>query len=97
VIGALGGTVVGMTGVPEASVARELAMCYSTVCLVTDHDAGVVVGEAVSHAEVLRVFGRNVERMRGLLADLVTALPQRDAECGCAAAVEEFTLPFDLP
>lgn len=92
-----GWSVVGMTGHPEAVLARELALCYAGLALVTDHDAGVVVGEAVSHAEVLRVFGRNVERMRGLLADLVTALPQRDAECGCAAAVEEFTLPFDLP
>ena len=64
---AAGGTIVGMTGVPEASVARELAMCYTTVCLVTDHDAGVDGGEAVTHTEVLAQFSANIERMKALL------------------------------
>src|SRR5450759_3489624 len=40
-----GWTVVCMTGMPESSIARELAMCFTTIALVTDHDAGVVVGD----------------------------------------------------
>ena len=65
---AAGWTVVGMTGMPEASIARELALCYTSLCLVTDHDAGVEGEVAVTHAEVLEVFARNVERLKALIA-----------------------------
>lgn len=98
---AAGGTVVGMTGVPESSVARELAMCYTTVCMVTDHDAGVETGEAVTHAEVLRVFAGNIERLKGLLRRVIADLPgpeaDEDATCSCRRALDGFELPFELP
>jgi 5'-methylthioadenosine phosphorylase len=98
---AAGGTVVGMTGVPESSVARELAMCYTTVCMVTDHDAGVDVGEAVTHADVLRVFAGNIERLKGLLRRVIAALPAPEpdaaATCSCRRALDGFDLPFELP
>ncbi len=64
-----------MTGMPEASVARELAMCFTTVCLVTDHDAGVDGGEAVTHTEVLAQFSANIERMKALLTRTIAAMP----------------------
>ena len=51
-----------MTGHPEAVLARELELCYTSLTLVTDLDAGVETGEGVSHAEVLKVFGENVGR-----------------------------------
>lgn len=98
---AAGGTVVGMTGVPESSVARELAMCYTTVCMVTDHDAGVETGEAVTHAEVLRVFAGNIERLKGLLRRVIAALPDAEpddtAACSCRRALDGFELPLELP
>nr|BFE83786.1 hypothetical protein GCM10020093_063870 [Planobispora longispora] len=40
-----GWSIVGMTGFPESVLARELAMCYTSLSLVTDHDAGVEAGE----------------------------------------------------
>ena len=43
-----------MTAMPEASLARELAMCFTTIALVTDHDAGVHGGEAVTHKRCCR-------------------------------------------
>lgn len=98
---AAGGTVVGMTGMPEAAAARELAMCYTTVCMVTDHDAGVDTGEAVTHAEVLRVFADNIERLKGLLRRVVTALPAPEADatavCSCRHSLDGIELPFELP
>jgi 5'-methylthioadenosine phosphorylase len=98
---AAGGTIVGMTGMPEAAVARELAMCYSTVCLVTDHDAGVDGGEAVTHAEVLAQFGGNIERMKSLLTRVIAQLPAWEpdgsAACSCRHAVDGQELPFELP
>ncbi len=68
-----------MTGMPEASIARELAMCFTSVALVTDLDAGVEEGQGVTHHEVLEVFGRNVERLKGLIAGVVQQLPDDDA------------------
>jgi 5'-methylthioadenosine phosphorylase len=95
---AAGWSVVGMTGLPEASIARELALCYTSIALVTDHDAGVESGgPAVTHAEVLEVFGRNVERLRALLAEVVEVLPGDDEDCVCRHSLDGLPLPFDLP
>lgn len=90
-----GGTVVGMTGAPEAGIARELAMCFTTLALVTDSDAGVDAESAVSHAGVLEAFGQNVGHLGTLLADVVGALP--DTDCTCRHSVDGLTLPFELP
>jgi len=91
-----GWTIIGMTGFPEALLARELAMCYTTVALVTDHDAGVEAGQGVTHDEVLAFFAKNVTRMRTLVAEAVQALP-KDRACGCGAALDGIELPFQLP
>jgi len=77
---AQGWSIVGMTGHPEAALARELALCYTAVALVTDLDAGVESGAGVTQEEVFRVFGENVDRLRTLLFDVVAALP---GERGC--------------
>jgi 5'-methylthioadenosine phosphorylase len=91
-----GWVIVGMTGYPEAVLARELALCYTTVALVTDLDAGVEHGTGVTHAEVLEVFGRNVARLRSLLLDVIPALP-KERTCACPAALDGLKLPFELP
>lgn len=87
---AQGWSVVGMTGVPEASVARELGLCYSSISMVTDHDAGVDGGAAVTHQEVLKIFANNIDRMKVLLVRAIADLPAFDPEspCACQFAVE---------
>jgi 5'-methylthioadenosine phosphorylase len=92
-----GWTVVGMTGSTEAALARELALCYTAISLVTDLDAGLEHGEGVTHDEVLRVFAANMEKVRALLLDVVTALPDRAADCTCRHVLDGLTLPFELP
>jgi 5'-methylthioadenosine phosphorylase len=93
---AAGADLVGMTGAPEACIARELAMCYTNVALVTDLDAGVASGEGVTHAEVMAVFGRSVERLKRLLVGVVAGLPTDD-DCPCRHALDGLSLPFELP
>ncbi|GAA0796560.1 S-methyl-5'-thioadenosine phosphorylase [Spirilliplanes yamanashiensis] len=93
---AIGGAVVNMTGHPEAVLARELALCYTAVALVTDLDAGVEGGQAVTHEEVFRVFGENTDRLRGVLLDAVAALPA-DRACPCPQALDGLKLPIELP
>ncbi|MGW7101209.1 S-methyl-5'-thioadenosine phosphorylase [Streptomyces sp. NPDC054838] len=95
---AMGWSVVGMTGHPEAVLARELGLCYTSMALVTDLDAGAETGEGVSHTEVLRVFGENVGRLREVLFDAVAALPPTDSrDCLCTHAHDGWDLGIELP
>jgi len=93
---AQGWTLVGMTGYPEAVLARELALCYTSLSLVTDTDAGVAEGEGVTQEEVLAEFGRNIARMRELIFAAIATLPDQRT-CPCPHALDGITLPFDLP
>ncbi|MEO3785332.1 S-methyl-5'-thioadenosine phosphorylase [Actinocorallia sp. B10E7] len=82
-----GWAVVGMTGHPEAVLARELALCYTPLCLVTDLDAGVERGEGVTMAEVFAEFSRNVDRLRSVLFTALENLPSR-RDCDCSRALD---------
>src|SRR3954463_15528655 len=64
---AIGGTIVNMTGHPEAVLARELALCYTTIALVTDLDAGVEGDHGVTHEEVFSVFAANTAKLHDIL------------------------------
>ncbi|GGL16396.1 purine nucleoside phosphorylase [Sphaerisporangium melleum] len=91
-----GWSIVGMTGHPEAVLARELALCYTPLALVTDHDAGVDAGEGVTQDEVFAFFAANSERMRSLVGAVAAELPL-DRACPCGDALNGIKLPFDLP
>lgn len=93
---AQGWTIVGMTGHPEAVLARELALCYTPLCLVTDTDAGVGDGEGVTQEEVLTVFAENLTRMRSLLFSVIEHMPEQ-RNCPCPSALEGLELPIELP
>jgi 5'-methylthioadenosine phosphorylase len=79
-----GWSIIGMTGMPEAGLARELALCYTALALVTDLDAGVEAGEGVTHAEVLATFAANLPRLRALLVATLEKLPDAQGDCTCA-------------
>jgi 5'-methylthioadenosine phosphorylase len=91
-----GGTVVNMTGHPEAILARELAICYTAVALVTDLDAGVAEGEGVQQEEVFALFAEHVGRLRTLLFETISALPD-ERSCPCSHALDGLRLPLTLP
>jgi 5'-methylthioadenosine phosphorylase len=93
---AQGWTLVGMTGHPEAVLARELALCYTTLALVTDTDAGVAAGEGVTQEEVFVTFERSVGRLRELVLAIVRTLSQ-ERDCPCPRALEGVKPPFPLP
>ncbi|WP_446040826.1 S-methyl-5'-thioadenosine phosphorylase [Streptomyces sp. SID1121] len=95
---AMGWSVVGMTGHPEAILARELGLCYTSMTLVTDLDAGAETGEGVSHEEVLRVFASNVDRLRTVLFDAVGGLQASETrDCLCAHALDGIDTGLKLP
>jgi 5'-methylthioadenosine phosphorylase len=85
-----------MTGHPEAVLARELALCYTAVALVTDTDAGVEEGQGVTQDEVFKVFASNVARLRELVIDVIANLPA-DRDCPCPHVLDGIRLPIQLP
>ena len=89
-------TLIGMTGHPEAVLARELALCYTTVTLVTDTDAGIEEGEGVTQEEVFRVFAANIARLRDVIMKIIVDLPM-GRDCPCPHALDGLKLPFALP
>jgi len=91
-----GWDVVNMTGAPEAALARELAVCYTAIALVTDLDAGVEAGDAVTAQDVFRVFADNIGRLRALLGEAVAALPA-DRDCLCSHALDGLDVRLELP
>lgn len=93
---AQGWSLVNMTGHPEAVLARELALCYTSIALVTDVDAGLVEGEGVSQDEVFATFASHVGRLRDLLYAIVPSLPT-DRTCPCGHALDGVELPIELP
>jgi len=93
---AAGWTVINMTGHPEAVLARELGLCYATLALVTDLDAGIEVGEGVAQAEVFALFAQNIERLKALLTRVIRGMPD-PAGCTCATWMDGLVLPFELP
>jgi 5'-methylthioadenosine phosphorylase len=93
---AQGWSLINMTGHPEAVLARELALCYTAVALVTDLDAGVEAGTEVTQEEVFRVFGENTERLRELILGVAPALPT-ERTCPCAHALDGLNPSLVLP
>ena len=93
---AQGWSIVNMTGHPEAVLARELALCYTAIAVVTDLDAGVTGAGGVTQEEVFRVFAGSTTRLRALLHDVVHALPT-ERECLCQRALDGIDVRLQLP
>ncbi|MGH8670763.1 MAG: S-methyl-5'-thioinosine phosphorylase [Burkholderiales bacterium] len=69
-----GATMVGMTGMPEAALARELGMCYATIAVVANHAAGRGSSRrAIQYDEVDSVLKHAMARVRTILERLVAA------------------------
>ncbi len=77
--------VIGMTLVPEVTLARERAVCYLAMAMVTDFD--VWADRPVDTKEILETMHRNVDRMGRLLAGLLPRLAVPPT-CTCARALD---------
>jgi 5'-methylthioadenosine phosphorylase len=82
----MGFSVIGMTNLPEAKLAREAEICYATVGLVTDYDVWKE-GEEVSVGEVMKTVSANVYNVKKLIAELLPRVA-RERTCECATALK---------
>jgi len=80
----IGGDVVGMTNVPEVTLAREAGICYATVATVTNWAAGIS-STRLTHEGVLDVVAANVENIRELIFHVIESL-EDDRACDCCVA-----------
>jgi 5'-methylthioadenosine phosphorylase len=79
--------VIGMTNIPEAKLAREAELCYSTVALATDYDCWHETEEDVSVEAVLEIMHKNVENAKNAIAWAVVHMKEKEA-CGCGEALK---------
>jgi 5'-methylthioadenosine phosphorylase len=84
------GDVVGMTGLPEVVLARELGLCYASLCIITNRACGLA-GKKLTADEVLEMLEIKQETLRTILLDGIISLPAR-SNCGCKDAIKGATI-----
>jgi 5'-methylthioadenosine phosphorylase len=91
-------SVVGMTALPEAKLAREAEICYATLAFVTDYDCWREACETVTIEMVIQNLRRNVEMSKKILKRAVAQIPEK-RECQCATALKNaiITAPEVIP
>ena len=77
----LGYSVIGMTNMPEAKLAREAEICYATVAMVTDFDCWHPDHDAVTVADVIKVLTANADKAKRLVTRLARELPREHEAC----------------
>ena len=78
---ALGYSVIGMTNMPEAKLAREAEICYASVAMVTDFDCWHPDHDAVTVQDIIRVLNSNAGKARDLVVRLATSFPREHEPC----------------
>ncbi|MDE8346337.1 MAG: S-methyl-5'-thioadenosine phosphorylase [Acidocella sp.] len=85
-----GCSVIGMTNMPEAKLAREAEICYATVAMVTDFDCWHEDHDAVTVDAVIKVLLGNADKARALVTNVVPkiAAPRGPCPAGCDRALD---------
>jgi 5'-methylthioadenosine phosphorylase len=93
-----GMSIIGMTAVPEAFLAREAEMCYAVMAHITDYDVWHVSEAPVTVEMVVRTLNRNTAVAQQAIADLVKNLdPERSCSCADAMSASIITDPAAVP
>ena len=82
-----GADIIAMTALPEAKLAREAEICYTTLAFVTDYDCWHQTEEEVSVEIILQNLKKNVENSKRILKKVVSSLPH-ERNCVCRSALK---------
>lgn len=82
---ALGCDIIGMTGAPEAALARELAICYAPICFVTNRAAGMQ--DRLTTEDVIETCKKTIPALQQVLKETITNIPKK-RDCPCSHALE---------
>jgi len=86
----IGADVVGMTGMPEACLARELELCYSAISVVTNYAAGIRK-ERLTVSEVMDTMNKASKKLNRLVSLAVSLIPEKRG-CTCKDSLRDATL-----
>ena len=81
-----GVSVIGMTNIPEAKLAREAELCYGVIALATDYDCWHTSHDDVSVEAILAIIARNVTTAKAIIRNVVGEI-SAGGNCGCADAL----------
>ena len=82
-----GANVIGMTALPEAKLAREAELCYTTLAFVTDYDVWHDTEEEVTVEMVMQNLTHNVAIAQGIIRRMLAEIPD-NRTCGCESALK---------
>lgn len=83
-----GASLIGMTALPEAKLAREAEMAYASICLATDYDVWLDE-DHVDVSEVMANVAANVKNVKNVLKRVITNVPLgREDECDASTALQ---------
>src|SRR6266481_4366306 len=90
-----GMSVIGMTNLQEAKLAREAEVCYATMALVTDYDCWHPGHDSVTVEMIIEYLNRNAENAQKLIASAVAQLANKQRVCKCGDSLKNsiFTAP----
>ena len=89
-----GASIIGMTNLPEAKLAREAEICYATMALSTDYDCWRETEEAVRVDHVLETIRNNVALAKQIVKNVAEQVPvERNCECKDALEHAVMTAP----
>ena len=83
-----GASVIGMTALPEAKLAREAEMCYALIAMSTDYDCWKEEEKGVTLEMVIRHMNANVAEIKNILPALIKNIPE-DHNCACTHAARD--------
>jgi len=82
-----GAGVIGMTALPEAKLAREAEICYTTLAIVTDYDCWHPSYESVTTEMILTNLQNGIDTVKRILKSLLPSISQK-RDCACATALQ---------
>jgi len=93
-----GASIIGMTALPEAKLAKEAEICYATLACVTDYDCWHETEESVTIEMALVNLEKNVATAKGIVRTAAARIPQ-NRECDCPQALKNaiITAPEKIP
>ncbi len=94
-----GASVIGMTNLQEAKLAREAELCFATIALATDYDCWRTGTESVVVTDILKVLEANADLARRAVALIATKISAATRGCECGRALEHavLTAPDAIP
>ena len=84
-------SVIGMTNVTEAKLAREAELCYSTVAMITDYDCWHPDHDSVTVATIIATLNQNATNAQNVLREAIKTLPAEHT-CKCASSLKHAIL-----